>query len=212
MARVAGTFRQMGDRLQTFSTLVGKRRFTANVASYSKRMLCENEFQRSFLGFDFCQGESERRRRAKKNGKQSFGRTKGGISTKISALVANSTTIVAFRIAPGNFGDGPEGRALLQSLDTSPFEDASLLMDRAYEGDETRALAGAKGFKPVVPPKSNRKEPWEYDKELYKRRNEVERFFRRIKDFRRIATRYEKLDITFTTGLILAFIVILLHN
>lgn len=79
-------------------------------------------------------------------------------------------------------------------------------MDRAYEGDETRALAVAKGLKPVVPPKSNRKEPWEYDKDTYKRRNEVERFFRRIKEFRRIATRYEKLDITFITCLVLAFI------
>lgn len=84
-------------------------------------------------------------------------------------------------------------------------------MDRAYEGDETRTLAVAQGFNPVVPPKSNRKEPWEYDKELYKRRNEVERFFRRIKDFRRIATRFEKLDVTFTTALVLTFIFILLQ-
>jgi transposase len=151
-------------------------------------------------------------RGARRPCKQSFGRTKGGINTKISVIVANSTTLVGFRIAPGNFGDAPEGRALLQSLDTSPFEDSLLLMDRAYEGDETRALAVAKGLKPVVPPKSNRKEPWEYDKDAYKRRNEVERFFRRIKEFRRIATRYEKLDITFITCLVLAFIFIMLQN
>jgi len=47
----------------------------------------------------------------------------------------------------------------------------------------------------VVPPKSNRKEPWEYDKELDKRRNEVERYCRHIKDFRQVFTRYDKLDI-----------------
>ena len=53
-------------------------------------------------------------------------------------------------------------------------------MDRAYEDNETRELAVKQGFVPVVPPKRNRKNPWEYDKELYKRRNEVERYFLRI--------------------------------
>lgn len=70
-------------------------------------------------------------------------------------------------------------------------------MDRAYEGDETRQLALELGFVPVVPPKANRLDPWEYDKELYKRRNEVERLFRRLKGFRRIFSRFEKLDVMF---------------
>ena len=70
-------------------------------------------------------------------------------------------------------------------------------MDRAYEGDETRAPAQAFGFRPVVPPKANRQDPWDYDHELYRRRNEVERFFRWLKGFRRIATRYDKLDVIF---------------
>lgn len=73
----------------------------------------------------------------------------------------------------------------------------ALLMDRAYEGDETRQLALDLGFVPVVPPKTNRLDPWEYDKELYKRRNEVERLFRRLKGFRRIFSRFEKLDVMF---------------
>ena len=53
------------------------------------------------------------------------------------------------------------------------------------------------GFVPVVPPKSNRLNPWEYDREMYKRRNEVERLFRRLKGFRRIFSRFEKLDVIF---------------
>lgn len=80
-------------------------------------------------------------------------------------------------------------------------------MDRAYEGDETRSLAVALGYIPVVPPKQNRKEPWEYDKEIYKRRNEVERFFLRIKRFRRVFTRYDKLDIMFAGFILFAMIV-----
>jgi transposase len=71
-------------------------------------------------------------------------------------------------------------------------------MDRAYEGDETRQLALDLGFTPVVPPKSNRLEPWQYDKAMYKKRNEVERLFRRLKGFRRIFSRFEKLDVLLT--------------
>ncbi|MBP3557243.1 MAG: transposase, partial [Thermoguttaceae bacterium] len=86
------------------------------------------------------------------------------------------------------------------------------LMDRAYEGDATRQTARDVGLEPVVPPKRNRREPWDYDKKLYQRRNEVERFFRRIKDFRRIATRCDKLDVTFSTFLNFVTIVILLKH
>ncbi|OLH94496.1 transposase, partial [Xanthomonas oryzae pv. oryzae] len=74
---------------------------------------------------------------------------------------------------------------------------AHLWLDRALEGNEPRQLALDLGFVPVVPPKSNRVDPWEYDKEMYKRRNEVERLFRRLKGYRRIFTRFEKLDVMF---------------
>ena len=66
-------------------------------------------------------------------------------------------------------------------------------MDRAYEGDETRQLVFDLMLEPVVPPKINRLNKWEYDQELYQRRNEVERLFRRLKGFRRIFSRFEKL-------------------
>ena len=81
-----------------------------------------------------------------------------------------------------------------------------LLMDRAYEGDATRRLAAVLGYQPVVPPRSSRKEPWEYDRELYIRRNEIERLFRRLKGFRRIFTRYDKLDVVFSGFILFALI------
>ena len=80
-------------------------------------------------------------------------------------------------------------------------------MDRAYEGDETRQLALDLGFIPVVPPKSNRLRPWEYDREMYRRRNEVERLFRRLKGFRRIFSRFDKLDVMFTAFIHFALII-----
>jgi transposase len=63
----------------------------------------------------------------------------------------------------------------------------------------------------AVPPKKNLRHPWEYDRELYKRRNETERFFRRLKGFRGIFTRYDKLDRMFTAFIYLAVICIALR-
>ena len=79
-------------------------------------------------------------------------------------------------------------------------------MDRAYEDNETQKIALMQGFIPVVSPKKNRKIPWQYDVELYKRRNEVERFFLLIKRFRKVFTRYDKLDIIYFSIVTLALI------
>ena len=80
-------------------------------------------------------------------------------------------------------------------------------MDRAYEGNQTRALAAALGFILVVPPSQRRLEPWRCDKQLYKRRNEVERLSRRLKGFRRVFTRYDKLDVMFIGIITFALII-----
>ena len=80
-------------------------------------------------------------------------------------------------------------------------------MDRAYEGNQTRQLILDLHLEPVVPPKVNRLTPWEYDQELYKKRNEVERLFRRLKAFRRIFSRFEKLDVMFTAFIHVALVV-----
>ena len=126
-------------------------------------------------------------------------------------VTADDKTVIGLSLSAGNCHDAPEGRELIKSL-RKPENTVPLLMDKAYEGDETRKTVANQGFEPVVPPKSNRKDPWEYDKELYKRRNIVERFFRRIKGFRRINTRYDKLDTVFLAFLFLAIIYIALHN
>lgn len=108
-------------------------------------------------------------------------------------VTASDRAVVAFSLSGGNVHDAPEGIALLNQLKRHD-EQQYMLMDRAYEGDAMRAKAVEKGFLPVVPPKHNRKLPWAYDKERYKRRNEIERYFLRLKRFRRIFTRYDKLD------------------
>ena len=87
-----------------------------------------------------------------------------------------------------------------------------LTMDKAYEGDSCRAKAVECGMLPVVPPKRNRKEPWEYDKELYRGRNVVERNFRIIKEFRRVYTRYDKLDEPYNAFIAFTDIIVFMRN
>lgn len=98
-----------------------------------------------------------------------------------------------------------EGRLLLGGIGPLPAG-LPLIMDRAYADDQTRQLAEQRGYIPVVPPKKNRLKPWSYDRTLYRKRNEVERFFRRLKGFRRIFTRFEKLDVMFSAFLNFAMI------
>ncbi|MDM0116811.1 IS5 family transposase [Variovorax sp. J22R133] len=132
----------------------------------------------------------------KKNGPQAIGKSRGGWNTKIHMVAADARTAITFSLSPGQAHDAPEGRALLRRLG-GPDRPIHLLMDRAYEGNETRQLALDLGFIPVVPPLKTRIEPWEYNREMYKRRNEVERLFRRLKGYRRIFSRFEKLDVMF---------------
>ena len=112
---------------------------------------------------------------------------------------------MTFSLSPGQAHDAPEGRRLLNRLGPQQ-QNLSVVMDRAYEGNKTRQLALELGFEPVVPPLSTRISTWNYDKELYKRRNEVERLFRRLKGFRRIFSRFDKLDALFIGFILVALI------
>ena len=120
-------------------------------------------------------------------------------------VAADARTAITFALSPGQAHDAPEGRKLLNRLGAQ-HENLPVVIDRAYEGNETRQLALELGFTPVVPPLSTRIDPWEYDKELYKRRNEVERLFRRLKGFRRIFSRFDKLDVLFLGFIMVALI------
>lgn len=111
---------------------------------------------------------------------------------------------LAFHLSPGNNHDAPEGRRLIANILSN--DNHFLLMDRAYEDEATRLAALGSGFIPIVPPKRNRKKPWDYDTELYKRRNEIERYFVRLKRFRKVFTRYDKLDIIFLNVITLTMV------
>ena len=79
-------------------------------------------------------------------------------------------------------------------------------MDRAYKNDKTLALAKDHDFYAVVLPKKNYKSPWLYGKQLYKQHNNIERYFLRLKRFKKVFTRYDKLDAIFISAISPAFI------
>jgi len=120
-------------------------------------------------------------------------------------VAADARTAITFSLSAGQRHDGPEGRELLRTL--KPVESpVCMIMDRAYSGDETRQLVLELGFTPVVPPTTNRVDPWQYDRVMYRRRNEIERLFRRLKGFRRVFSRFDKLDVMFTAFIHFALI------
>ncbi len=127
-------------------------------------------------------------------------------------LAANERTAVEFLLSAGQEHDAPQGRLLLETVGTQKykqnFNSVPLLMDRAYEDDETRYIAQQLYFTPVVPPKKTRKNPWSYDKELYKLRNEIERLFRLLQGFRRVFCRFDKLDVMYSGFIMLALVFI----
>lgn len=126
------------------------------------------------------------------------------------ALGGSESDAIDLRITAGQAGDAPVGEEMIDALDTREGI-AQAAMDKAYDSNAIRAKLAAKGIEPVIPPKSNRLDIIVYDKEQYKQRNKVERLFNKIKQFRRVATRYEKLTATFLSFVILALIVIMVR-
>lgn len=121
-------------------------------------------------------------------------------------VAADAKTAIRFSLSPGNLHDAPCGRTLMESL-AEKYQGTYIIMDKAYQDDKTRQLVLELGFESVVPPKSNRINPWKYNKEMYKKRNEIERLFRRLKGFRRIFSRFDKLDIMYAAFITFILIV-----
>ena len=111
-------------------------------------------------------------------------------------------------MTPGQAGDCPQAEALLRPYDAEAIE--AVLADKAYDSQDLVAYIESLQAQAVIPSRKNSKEPRQIDGELYKERNKIERFFGRIKHFRRVATRYEKTARNYMAFLHLASITVLL--
>ena len=129
-----------------------------------------------------------------------MGRSRGGLTTKIHALVDADGLPIALKITEGQAHDGRSADDMLDTLEEGDI----LLADTAYDSDERRATIEARGAFANIKPMARRKTTQVFSRYLYRSRNLVERFFNKIKNFRAIATRYDKRADNFLASIQLA--------
>jgi transposase len=117
-----------------------------------------------------------------------MGRSRGGLTSKLHALVDAEGRPVTIRLTAGQVADCQEADALLEGLGEGDI----LLADKGYDTNAIRDKAAERKAWANIPPKSNRKGSFVFSRWVYRQRNLVERFFNRIKNYRAIATRYDK--------------------
>lgn len=116
-----------------------------------------------------------------------MGYSRGGFSSKIHAVTEAKGRPLIVEITPGQAADISQAESLLTDVEAE-----AVAADKAYDADAlVEALLGRQ-INVVIPPKVNRKQIREYDRELYKQRNGIERFFGKIKHYRRVFSRFEK--------------------
>jgi transposase len=150
------------------------------------------------------QGPSLRRRRKREDEKQAIGRSRGGRTTKIHAVVDGDGRIVGFELTGGNRHDIKPAATLIEPLPPAK----SLLGDAAYDSDAFRAFLTDRGTTPVIKQNPTRKHFHPFDKNAYKGRNIIERAFSHLKDWHRVATRYDKLARNFRATVVLTSILL----
>jgi transposase len=123
-------------------------------------------------------------------------------------VASDEDTAVAVDVAPGSAHDGPLLKPILKQAAARLETIDEVVGDKAFDGEPQREACSQVGAKAIVPPRANRVDPEPFDKTVYVERNRIERLIGKLKEFRRIATRYEKLKVTFLgwLRLVLGFI------
>jgi transposase len=137
--------------------------------------------------------------RKKGEQKQAIGRSRGGRNTKIHAIADAKGRLLSILLTGGEAHDCPPAKRLIRRAKAAK----KLLGDKAYDSADLRQWLKERGSRPVIPNKSNRKQPFSFDKKSYRLRHRIENAFCRLKDFRRIATRYDRLARNFLASVCL---------
>ena len=133
-----------------------------------------------------------------------IGRTKGGRNTKVHAVCDAKGRPHVLLLTPGNVHDAKVAQRCIAALPPSD----ELVADKGYDSAVLREWLEVRGTTPVIPPRRNRKVQYAYDKLIYRQRNVIERMFCRLKDWRRIATRFDRNVKIFMAAIALAATVI----
>ncbi|VAW11223.1 hypothetical protein MNBD_BACTEROID03-2552 [hydrothermal vent metagenome] len=141
----------------------------------------------------------------KSEGDQGIGKSKGGATGKIHMICASPGQGMDFSITGGGVADIKAGLSLIGETE---FAGANtwIAMDKGYSAYITLETCEKKGLIAVVPPKTSHKKPWKYHRWIYAYRNEIERLFGRLKQYRRVAMRFDKLARRYAAFVSLAII------
>ena len=126
-------------------------------------------------------------------------------------MAVSEFQVLGVILSGGQAGDAPVGEEMLAEV-LSREEVKAVGGDRAYDSDAIRRLIAAAGKEAVIPPRANRVNPPDYDKEKYKQRNKAERLFCKLKGYRAVATRYDKLATMFLGGVLAALLAVSLKS
>jgi transposase len=143
-------------------------------------------------------------RRKRGEQKQAIGRSRGGRNTKIHAIADAKGRLLSILLSGGEAHDCPPAPRLIRRTKAA----RKLLGDKAYDSAPLRRWLNGRGTRAVVPNKTNRKQPFSFDRNAYKQRHRIENAFCRLKDFRRIATRYDRLARNFLASICLVAAVV----
>ena len=116
-----------------------------------------------------------------------MGRSRGGFGTKVHGVVSPLGHPVVLKATGAEAADSPHPPGLIAGIETG-----AVVADKGYDSDANRRAVRARGAVPCIPPRRNRTAAIEYDRHLYRERNAAERFSGRVKQYRRVATRYDK--------------------
>jgi len=140
-------------------------------------------------------------RRKRGTREQAFGRSRGGFTCKVHCLSDAAGRPLAFHLTGGEAADCTQFETLSALAEARP---GYLIADKGYDSDAIRDSLHDAGVRPVIPPRSNRKTPIRWNRQIYRQRNRIERMIGHLKINRAVATRYDKLARSFLDMLHLA--------
>ncbi|CAN5468649.1 IS5-like element ISLpl3 family transposase [soil metagenome] len=208
MARTGAPWRDLPERLGKWNVVYQRYAYWCDKGHFERLFqgMQQPDMEEVMLDSICCRAHQASAGALKKSGPQAIGITRGGLNTKIHAVCDALGNPLRFVLTPGQRHDSKPVPELLDGLPAK-----ALLADKAYDSDKIVQSTQEKGIQVIIPSKVNRRNQRTLDKHRYKARHLIENLFQRMKVFRRVATRFDKLDIRFLGFVHIAGIMKWLH-